>query len=541
MDNLQQAYQQLVSLIDLSEENISNDLNEIFLSFVRRLKPLIPFEAIALFQLMDSQEMQFAPCTHLGFQKYLQNQSFPDMTFDIYQWVLNWGNLICLPSDLVPGFNDLLVPLYQYKEKLGILHIITSLEPLQISQHQQVILKFFGNQISRSMLYVKNLQQNEAFVQNEKMHFMGLMMSGIMHDMNSPLTSMNGYLELLQYEFQQNTSTEDAQNYLSIISSESRRVLDMVKSMLKYVRQEDFNLEPLSIHPTLEQSAKLIQFELKKNQIDLEYDLSASSDLVLGDPAQIQQVFFNLLNNAIQAFNETHTERFIRIRTEIVKDDLKIIIQDSAGGIPLSFLSQIFDPFFTTKSSSHGTGLGLNVVKQIIQKHQGQISVVNHASPPGAKFLISFPLYQGSIEKDSNKTLVLDRQTRHLGGHILVVDNEPAVLEFLHMILDKAGYKVKLNSLGQDALQTLSSHQFDLVISDFFLDDMLGSELYTQLQQQQAEKQPEILYLTGAILESEFQVFCQQNHLQCLYKPFYAQELLDAVYRILLKKRERKV
>lgn len=539
MDNLQQAYQQLVSLIDLSEEHISNDLNEIFLSFVRRLKPLIPFEAIALFQVIDSEEIQFAPCTHLGFQKYLQNQSFPDLLFNIYKWVLNWGNLICLPSDLVPGFNDLLVPLYQFKDKLGILHIITSLEPLQLSQHQQAILKFFGNQISRSMLYVKSLQQNESYVQNEKMHFMGLMMSGIMHEMNSPLTSMNGYLELLRYELEEQPSSADAQDYMQVLSTESRRVLDMVKSMLKYVRQEELHLEPTSMHEAIHKTLALLQFEFKKQHIQIDCQLKADSDFIMADATQIQQILFNILNNALQAFPENETsQRQIWLSSQVQADELHIQIRDNAGGIPLSFLSQIFDPFFTTKSSGQGTGLGLNLVRQIIQKHQGDITVVNHSNPPGAKFLMRFPLVQypevkGHIQEHKKHSIA----PGHLGGHILVVDNEPAVLEFLHMILDRAGYQVKLNSLGQDGLQTLESHSFDLVISDFFLDDMLGSELYEKIQHAEYTT-PSILYLTGAVLDPSFQEFFQKNHLQCLYKPFYAQELLDTVQRIISNKRE---
>lgn len=530
MTDMHQAYQELVELIQLSDEQLSADLNETFLIFVRRLKRVLDFQSAALIYFDESAgDYPFVVQSSIAFQAYLERQDFEALTSPVYSWVLKRGSSICLPSDLSSGLNDLLIPLQAFQQKLGILHLITSLDPLQISRHQQAVLNYFAHQISRSLLYIQTLEQREQALQGEKIHSMGLMLSSIMHEMNSPLTSIHGYTELLQYELESIELSETARSYFDILSGETKRVLDIVKSLLKFVRQQPISFEKLDVHQSLLATLAILDFEFKQQHIYCHTHLDALEHHIAGEATQIQQVFFNLLSNATQALKQSQQEREIWITTRSHKGWLTIEIRDNAGGIPETHLKRIFDPFFTTKGQNQGTGLGLSLTYKIISEHHGQIKVKNYPQPLGACFEILLPLNQTETESEPT----FSETVLHKQANVLVVDNEPAVLQYIRTLLVRKGYQLTLVYSGQEALDAIGQSKFDLVISDLFLDDMLGFQLYEELKKKAPYLTQSVLFLTGAILSPDLNQFLQENQLQCLYKPFYAQELLDTVGRIM--------
>lgn len=535
MTDIHQAYQELVELIQLSDEQLSADLNETFLIFVRRLKRVLDFQAAALFYYEESAgDYPFVIRSFLGFQPYLDSENFQKQTAGIYEWVLKRGTSICLPSDLSPGFNDLLIPLQAFQQKLGVLHLITSLDPLQISRHQQAVLNYFAHQMSRSLLYIQTLEQREQDLQHEKIHSMGLMLSSIMHEMNSPLTSIHGYMELLQYELQDTPLSDTSREYLDILSGETRRVLEIVKSLLKFVRQQPLSFDDMDVHKYLQATLAMMDFEFKQQYVRVHVQLEAAEHTISGEPTQIQQVFFNLLTNASHALKTLPGEkqREIWITTRSHKGWLTVEIRDNAGGIPEHHLKRIFDPFFTTKSHGQGTGLGLSLTYKIINEHQGQIKVRNSSQPAGACFEIALPLSTSTGQAEVGHVRIESQALQ--SGHVLVVDNEPAVLQYIQTLLSRRGYQLTLVGSGADAIKALERDQsYDLIVSDLFLDDMSGFELYEQVKLSQSRLAHAMLFLTGAVLSPELHQFLRQNQLQCLYKPFYAQELLDTVARMM--------
>jgi signal transduction histidine kinase len=483
MTDIHRAYQELVELIQLSDEQLSADLNETFLIFVRRLKRVLDFQAAALFYYEEAAgDYPFVIQSSLGFQPYLEREQFQQQTAGIYEWVLKRGTSICLPSDLSPGLNDLLIPLQAFQQKIGVLHLITSLDPLQISRHQQAVLNHFAHQMARSLLYIQTLEQREQDLQHEKIHSMGLMLSSIMHEMNSPLTSIHGYMELLQYELEDFSLPPTSREYLDILSTETRRVLDIVKSLLKFVRQQPLSMDELDVHKYLQATLSMLDFEFKQQQVRVHTSWEATEHMMAGEPTQIQQVFFNLLTNAIHALKNHDAEqsREIWISTRSHKGWLSVEIRDNAGGIPEAHLKRIFDPFFTTKSHGQGTGLGLSLTYKIILEHRGQIKVRNHTQPPGACFELMLPLadsVSAPEAKPHQEYLPLSQPAR-----VLVIDNEPAMLQYIQTLLARRGYQLTLVSSGQEALKAVERESYDLMISDLFLDDTSGFLLYEQIK-----------------------------------------------------------
>lgn len=243
-----------------------------------------------------------------------------------------------------------------------------------------------------------------------------------------------------------------------------------------------------------------------------------------------------MLTNAshvLQQLPPGHT-RELWIRSHSHKGTLTLELTDNGGGVPAQYLNRIFEPFFTTKRHDQGTGLGLSVSYKIIGEHGGLIRVRNVAQPPGACFEVCLPLATAAELGTEHLQIAQPPSTR--SAQILVIDNEPSILQYIETLLRRAGHSPVLLTTGQEALAWLALNQPDLIISDLLLDDMSGYALYEQMMQRNPEQT--VLFLTGAVLSQELQQFLQLHRLQCLYKPFYAQELTDMVERMLQAKKE---
>ncbi|NEO59501.1 MAG: HAMP domain-containing protein, partial [Moorea sp. SIO4G2] len=281
------------------------------------------------------------------------------------------------------------------------------------------------NQLIHGMAdYTHELQQTEIqLIQNEKMSSLGTMVAGIAHEMNNPINFIYGnlffasdYIEDLlslvelyqQYypnpdpEIQNQLEEIDleflAQDLPKIIASMkggAERIREIVLSMRNFSRLDEAKIKPVNIHEGIDNTLVLLSNRLKPGiEVIKQY-----GDLPLVDcyPAQLNQVFMSILENALDAIEHKSVESCpspvftIRIQTELVDQNWVVIrIADNGPGIAAAIKDRIFDPFFTTKDPGKGTGLGLAISYQIITHHRGKIEV---ASEPGqgAEFVISLP------------------------------------------------------------------------------------------------------------------------------------------------------
>ncbi len=525
MDNIQDSYYELVNLIHNTEQQPQTELHDVFVSFVRRLKNILNFNGIAL--IRKEVKNTYSLSMHLGFQEALPSDAWLNEMSVVYDWVNKKGGSICLPSALVPDQNDLILALKIYQHDLGILHLITPQDPLDISQHQQICLTYISQQMSRSLLYLQHLRQKEVDLQYEKVHSMGLMLSGVMHELNSPLMSINGYVELLQQELNLEPSTSvDAIDYIQTLGQETRRVLEIVKSMLKYVRKQPLELESFDLNRLISRILNLFDFQLKQQQIQVHLEFQPKTIELVAEQAQIQQVMINLLTNALQACEKsTSANHQIWINTRESATGIYIALRDNAGGIEETDLEDVFAPFFTTKEAEHGTGVGLSLSHKMIVEHGGSIRVWNESEPAGACFEVFLPRREAVIKPDRQT----GRDTAQ-SARILVIDNEPTILKYLDMILKQAGHQIVVADSLETALISMKNQSFDLFVSDFFLDHSNGKVIFEALEVFDTDLRTKMIFLTGAVLNEPFQQFLQDQKLKCLYKPFYAQELLDLIH-----------
>lgn len=227
----------------------------------------------------------------------------------------------------------------------------------------------------------------------EKLASIGLLVSGVAHEINNPLTGTIAYTELLSMK----VADESIKAELKKILDSAERCKKIVDNLLTFSRQRTPSKSLESINDIIDRAVDLRSYWLKSNNIQIvrEYDPAST---VFVDSQQIQQVVLNLLLNAEQAIaGSGQTKGVITFRTRSNKESRRVSIQviDSGPGVPLKVASKIFDPFFTTKPVGVGTGLGLSISHGIVTEHGGTISFHN-AEGGGAVFTIELPTGTGA-------------------------------------------------------------------------------------------------------------------------------------------------
>ncbi len=243
--------------------------------------------------------------------------------------------------------------------------------------------------ISRDVTEQRDLQN--AFLQTEKLAAVGKLAAGVAHEINNPLTGVLTFAEEMRMDLQERDPDSPLTSDLNLIIRETMRCRGIVAKLLDYARLERPTRQTFDVNRIIGRALGLIRRQADFHDIDFEVDLAQALPEVSLDPGQIQQVLLNLIINATEAMDRTGR---IVIFSELCKDgqSVAVTVADQGPGIPDSIREQIFEPFFSTKGEK-GNGLGLSVVKTIIDQHDGQIRVDSKPGQ-GASFIIELPAAQ---------------------------------------------------------------------------------------------------------------------------------------------------
>ncbi|MFP3867893.1 MAG: sensor histidine kinase [Desulfobacteraceae bacterium] len=230
-------------------------------------------------------------------------------------------------------------------------------------------------------------KRQDQLLQSKKMSSLGVLTSGVAHQLNNPLNNISTSCQILLEELSQG-NIEFFQRMLTNVEQEVNRARDIVRGLLDFSRVREFALKPTSLHEVVERSLKLVSSQVPTG---IEIIEEIPPDLILNlDAQQIQEVFLNLILNAIQAIDQPPGVIRVAAHLDQATQEGVITVEDTGKGIPKETLDCIFDPFFTTKDIGMGTGLGLSIVYGIIEKHHGTIAVESKVGE-GTRFIIRLP------------------------------------------------------------------------------------------------------------------------------------------------------
>ena len=371
----------------------------------------------------------------------------------------------------------------------------------------------------------------EQLLQSEKMSAVGQLIAGVAHELNNPLTAILGYAQLLETE----GLNQRAQDYVTKLFKQAQRTHRVVQNLLSFARQRKPERDDVDIRKVLDETLALRDYDLKINNIALEREVCSEPANIVADAHQIEQVFLNIINNAVDAMLETGHTGKLKIRVSTQNGQVCTSFSDNGPGIKDP--KRIFDPFYTTKSVGKGTGLGLSICYGIVKEHGGDITAHNNGDG-GATIEVRIPASSSTtpmVEEAPKATL--RQHEGAISGRVLLVEEEEAVLEFERDVLAGAGAEVVTAQNGADAKTRLQSEQFDAIILNGKMPEQWGAkESYPWIKQNCPTMERHILYTFSAGVEpTDGRAFLQESDVPYLVRPFEVAELISQARKLLQK------
>ena len=231
-------------------------------------------------------------------------------------------------------------------------------------------------------------ETQDSLVQAGKLAALGQMSAAIAHELNQPLAALRTFAASAQMLIERNQQ-DKASDTVTKMDNLIDRMAQITSHLKQFARKSPKKLEPTEIYAALDQALTLLEPDIRLNQVNFSVERLAHEPAILGDMVRLEQVFINLVRNAIDAM-EGEKIRELTIRVEETPGQIHIYLQDSGPGIGPQDMGQLFDPFFTTKEVGKGLGLGLSLSYGIIRDFGGEISATN-AEQRGALFEIRLP------------------------------------------------------------------------------------------------------------------------------------------------------
>ncbi len=307
----------------------------------------------------------------------------------------------------------------------------------------------------------KRLEMQLQHVQ--KMEAIGTIAAGVAHNFRNTLTEILVNSQLIQMSYKDESGLHEVAGRINTSVRRGSRLVDGLLQFSRKQIKEEFEIIDLS--DVINELCQIIRKSFDQ-KIDIQTDLPAKLP-IMGDATSLSQALMNLCNNARDAMPDGG-----RLIIKAVKEGKQVIvtIADSGGGMDRDAVGKCFDPFFTTKPIGKGTGLGLSTTYGIIKSHDGMISADSHPNR-GTTFKILFSLAFDEKQGEQKDSPVI---ARGKGQRVLVVDDEPEILNAMRDLLEYLGYRPELAPNGKKGLEKYRSKKLDAVLMDINMPEMDG-------------------------------------------------------------------
>ena len=323
---------------------------------------------------------------------------------------------------------------------------------------------------------------------------------------------------------------------MEIINEGAQRVSSIVKKLLTFARQTKPEQRYVNINDLINNTLDLQAYALAANNIKVSLQFERDLPMTIADPGQLQQVFLNLIMNAETAMKSAGKKGKLLIKTEQTDNIIRISFKDNGPGIPEENLGNIFNPFFTTREVGEGTGLGLSVCHGIVTEHKGKIWAESEPGK-GVTFIVELPILIEDRRLDIIEPEPVIAESKKVAkAKILVIDDEPVVLQLVSQVLTEEGHTVETADNATDALTMVKNKRYRLILLDIKMPGMSGVELYKRFQKIAPSLTKRVVFITGDIMGKRTLDFLDKTKAPYMMKPFDAKQLKKEIKRILSRK-----
>ena len=370
-----------------------------------------------------------------------------------------------------------------------------------------------------------------------------LFLATLSHELRTPLNSILGWIQLLRAG---SGRPVDAKHGLDVIERNAKAQSEIIADILFVSRiitgKLSLNLEPIDLIPVIEEAVEVVLPSVEAKNIHLNVFFDPEIKQIKGDPDRLKQVFWNLLSNAVKF---TPPDGKIEIHGFVNGADIEIEISDSGVGIEPHFLPHIFERFSQADSSYTrkvgGLGLGLAIVRHLVELHGGSVAVKSDGANRGATFTIKLPVLKAAQSAANDNSAQPEEPIRTNqppdGIHVLLVEDNDDSREMLAVLFAQFGLQITAVASAPEAMEALENERFDILISDIGMPDEDGYELIRNVRALPAEKGGRIpaIALTGYASLQDRDLALSAGYQEHLSKPVDIDDLINLVKKLLDK------
>lgn len=376
-------------------------------------------------------------------------------------------------------------------------------------------------------------------LRSQRLDSIGVLAGGIAHDFNNLLTPILMAIKLLK----EDRPDQERQQLLTTLQASAERGAEMVRQLLAFAGGTNDRREPVDPSHIIKEIKAILEHTLPK-AIQIQLDIADNTMAVRADATQIAQVLMNLCVNARDAM-PTGGTLTIRACNSLLNEDLArthpnakpgayvlIEVGDSGVGISADVFDKVFDPFFTTKGPGKGTGLGLSTALGIVRGHDGFINVWSEVGR-GSRFAVYLPaIVDEAAGPPENRRI---NQLRGHGELVLLVDDEPLILETARVALRDGGYRVIAAADGRNAIELYQRHlgEIRVVLLDMMMPGMDGEA--TMLSLEDLDPNVRIIASSGLRVAGRVSEAISGGRMAFLPKPYTDEQLLATLATVLKK------
>ncbi len=440
----------------------------------------------------------------------------------------------------------LVIPIFEGDELHATLLLRRSLDQPPFEERDLWLCQLIGHALgallrntSLHLEFERKVQQltetRDRLLKSERLSSLGQFVAGIAKELSAPLTSIASYSRLLM-RGQQNPYVRQG---LNRVLQQAEHCSGMVRNLLTFSETYSAEKNRVDLADVLQLALQDRSRRFDMAGIQVRIALEPRLPPIMASKHQLQQVFGNLFDNAAAALAHAAEPPCLSISARVREAEIELLVHDNGPGMREEVRSRVFEAYFTTSTMGSGTGLGLTIVKGIVEDHGGKIDL---SSSPGrgTTVTIHFPLAQAvereSVEKLPEEAVGFSSSLGHgvaaddtKSKSVLLVDDERSILEALSTFLKHCQFEVGRAATGRQAMELCREKRFDVLFIDMKLPDMSGEQLYQRLVDVDPEIEGRFIFSSGDPYAARQRLAMQRIEERFLAKPFTFDQLLAQI------------